>query len=102
MSTPQVPRPPRPAVAELLGLDAFALDERSHIEVDTAICDTCPTRPCLAACPAQLYRLGPDGGVTFDHAGCLECGTCQAVCEHGGVTSWRLPRATFGVSYRYG
>lgn len=102
MSTPQVPRPPRPAVAELLGVDAFELDESSHIAVDTARCATCPTRPCLAACPAQLYRLDPDGGVTFDHAGCLECGTCQAVCEHGGVTSWRLPRATFGVSYRYG
>ena len=89
-------------VAELLGLDTFQVDEQPHIVVDTEICSTCPTRPCLAACPAGLYRLGPDGALTFDHAGCLECGTCQAVCEHGGVVRWAFPRATFGVAYRYG
>lgn len=89
-------------VADLLGVDTFQVDDQPHIVVDTARCATCPTRPCLAACPAQLYRLGPDGAVAFDHAGCLECGTCQAVCEHGGVTRWTFPRATFGVAYRYG
>ena len=86
----------------LLGLNSFDLAETSHIEVDPTLCLTCVTKACVAACPAQLYRLEPDGGVVFDHAGCLECGTCAVVCEHGGVVSWRPPAAGFGVSYRYG
>ena len=89
-------------IPALLGLDTFDLDETSHIDVDPVLCATCPTKACVAACPAQLYRLEGDGGVVFDHAGCLECGTCAVVCEHGGVVSWRSPSAGHGVSYRYG
>jgi len=86
----------------LLGLDTFDLDEHPHIEVDASICATCPTQDCVAACPAQLYRRDLDGLVVFDHAGCLECGTCAVVCTHGGVVAWRWPRAGHGVSYRFG
>ena len=90
-------------VPELLGRDVFAVDEGSpHIVLDPAVCATCTTTPCVAACPAQLYRMGPDGVVGLDHAGCLECGTCRVVCEAGGIVRWTYPRSTFGVSYRQG
>ena len=91
------------SVPELLGRDQFEVDEdEPHIVVDARICATCVDKPCVAACPAQLYTLGADGELTFDHAGCLECGTCRVVCRTGGIVRWTYPRGTFGVSYRQG
>jgi len=89
-------------VRDLLGIDVFDVDEEAHIAIDPAICATCTTKPCLLVCPAQLYALGPDGEMTFDHAGCLECGTCRVVCAAGGIVRWRYPRGTYGVAYRRG
>ncbi|NPV74148.1 MAG: ferredoxin family protein, partial [Pelotomaculum sp.] len=40
--------------------------------------------------------------VNFDYAGCLECGTCRAVCPKEGAIAWGYPRGGFGVSFRYG
>ena len=88
---------------ELLGRDQFVVDEDGpHIVIDPAICATCADTPCVAVCPAKLYRRGPDGAMSFDHAGCLECGTCRVVCATGGIVRWTYPRGTFGVSYRQG
>ncbi len=85
---------------DLLALDRFDVDEGNpHILVDKAICATCQGRACLVACPARCYRL-KDGAVSFDYAGCLECGTCRVLCSDGGVTRWNYPRASFGVSFR--
>ncbi len=85
---------------ELLALDKFAVDEGTpHILVDKSYCAKCAGKPCLLACPARCYRL-KDGEVSFEYAGCLECGTCRVVCKDGGVTSWNYPRATFGVTFR--
>lgn len=93
----------RLSVPDLLGRDAFDVDEdEAHIVIDPAICATCDVKPCLSVCPAQLYSLGPDGAMTFDHAGCLECGTCRVVCTVGGIVRWTYPRGTYGVSYRQG
>ncbi|MGI9953143.1 ferredoxin family protein [Moorellaceae bacterium AZ2] len=88
---------------ELLGLNKFNVDEKEpHIKLDKEICAKCPSKPCLVVCPAGLYRLDPVGEVTFDHAGCLECGTCRVICKNKGITRWDYPRGTFGITYRFG
>ena len=43
--------------------------------------------------------------MTFDSAGCLECGTCLVVCQAtgaSGIVRWAYPRGTYGVSYSRG
>ena len=85
---------------EALALNKFAVDEgQPHIVIDKTICTHCTDRPCLVICPARLYRL-KDGQVSFEYAGCLECGTCRVMCRRGGITTWNYPRPTFGVTYR--
>ena len=85
---------------EALALNKFGVDEgHPHIVVDKSICARCTHRPCLVICPARLYRL-KDGQISFEFAGCLECGTCRVMCSEGGVKSWNYPRASFGVTYR--
>lgn len=87
---------------ELLGLDKFAVDEEEpHIVLDKTICATCKDKPCLLVCPAVLYTLR-DGGINFDYAGCLECGTCRVVCKDKGIVKWSYPRGTFGIAFRNG
>jgi ferredoxin like protein len=89
--------------AELLSLDKFNVDEEeAHILLDKDICSKCQDKPCLLVCPAVLYRLDKNGDITFDYAGCLECGTCRVMCKNRGIIKWEYPRGTFGVSFRYG
>ncbi|GEA14729.1 MAG: ferredoxin like protein [Moorella sp. (in: firmicutes)] len=88
---------------ELLSINKFNVDEKEpHIRLDKSKCRTCQDKPCLVVCPAGLYRLEQEGEVSFDHAGCLECGTCRVMCKNKGIASWNYPRATFGVQYRFG
>lgn len=91
---------------QLLGLDKFNVDEQEpHIVLDKALCSTCQNKPCLVTCSAVCYKLNQKDEIQFDHAGCLECGTCRVVCRHlgnRGVVKWEYPRATFGIKYRYG
>lgn len=90
-------------VADLLGRNSFEVDEdERHIAIDATVCATCTGRPCLLVCPAQVYALGPDGTMTVDPAGCLECGTCRVVCVAGGIVRWTYPRGGYGVAYRRG
>lgn len=90
----------------LLACDKFNVDEGNHhIEIDEAKCETCSSRPCLFVCPAKCYTADEQGRVSFDYAGCLECGTCRISCRQlgeGGVVKWEYPRGTFGVTYRLG
>jgi ferredoxin like protein len=87
---------------ELLALNKFNVDEgHPHIIINKAICAKCADKPCLVVCPAVLYRLKGDE-VSFEYAGCLECGTCRVMCLNKGVSSWNYPQASFGVSYRSG
>jgi ferredoxin like protein len=89
--------------AELLSLNKFNVDEEeAHIVLDKEICSRCQARPCLLVCPAVLYRLDKNGDISFDYAGCLECGTCRVMCTNRGIIKWEYPRGTFGISYRYG
>lgn len=89
--------------AALLSLNKFVVDEEEpHIVLDKNICAQCRSKPCLVVCPAVLYKLDKNGDITFDYAGCLECGTCRVMCRDRGIVKWEYPRGTFGVSYRYG
>jgi Ferredoxin-like protein len=87
----------------LLGLDRFTVDEdEAHIVLDKAICSQCPDKPCLYVCPAVLYKLDKQGGINFDYAGCLECGTCRIMCKNKGIVKWVYPRGSFGINFRFG
>ncbi|NSW82222.1 MAG: 4Fe-4S dicluster domain-containing protein [Syntrophothermus sp.] len=90
----------RLAPEQLLAIDKFSVDdEYRHIVLDRDKCKSCHGKPCIYACPAGLYNL-KDGEVTFDCAGCLECGTCRVVCPQS--LQWEYPRGGFGIVYRYG
>jgi ferredoxin like protein len=90
-------------VQELLGLNRYNVDEEvPHIVLDKTLCARCSERACLVVCPAKLYKLDNNGDISFDYAGCLECGTCRIMCKNKGIKKWEYPRGTFGVSYRYG
>lgn len=87
---------------ELLGFNKYEVDDGNpHIILDKSICAKCREKPCLVVCPATLYTL-KDDEIQFDYAGCLECGTCRTVCKLKGIATWKYPRGTFGVSFRYG
>lgn len=88
-------------VADLLGRDSFEVDEDyAHIAIDPAICTGCPHHACISACPASLFTRDEGDRMHFDHAGCLECGTCRVVCTPGGIVRWTYPHSGFGVTYR--
>ncbi len=100
---------------ELLAGNKFLVDdEEHHITLNKEICAACTSKPCIFACPAGLYTLKGEQGdgslasqlrdeeISFDDAGCLECGTCRLVCPHPGAIDWQYPRGTFGIIYRYG
>lgn len=93
-----------------LGLDKYEIDEeQSHIQVDQERCKTCAQKPCLTACPAFVYQWVEDqppvgSHVAVRYENCLECGTCQISCDHGGNggITWRNPQGGFGIIFRYG
>ena len=86
-----------------LGLDAFKLDEESHIRINQEICAReCEEKHCLFLCPGHLYSINKEtGDVSVEFEGCLECGTCRIVCRYGAL-EWAYPRGGFGVQYRFG
>jgi len=88
---------------QLLGLDKFAVnDHEAHIKVNKEICASCEGKPCICACPAGLYSI-KNGELSFDYAGCLECGTCRVVCPSAEqAIEWGLPASGFGITYRFG
>jgi len=89
-------------LTQLLARNKFVVDdEQHHIIFHKELCDTCLNKSCLYACPAGLYTL-KNGEISFDDAGCLECGTCRIVCPCPGAIEWHYPRGTFGIIYRYG
>lgn len=88
---------------EKLALNAFRVDEKSHILIQHQVCRIlCKVRYCLRICPAELYRYDPETDeIRVEHAGCLECGTCLVGCRPGAIT-WNYPRGGQGVQYRFG
>lgn len=86
-----------------LGLDAFKLDEESHIRINQEICrQDCQEKYCLFVCPAHLYSVSKESGdICVEFEGCLECGTCRIACRYGAL-EWDYPRGGFGVQFRFG
>ncbi|MEV5975222.1 4Fe-4S dicluster domain-containing protein [Streptomyces sp. NPDC051921] len=80
----------------------FRVHERPHITVDTAVCVSCPTRPCVPACPAALFVPTADGGLLFNYEHCFECGVCYQVCPADDAIGWSYPDGGFGVVFRKG
>ncbi|HEX9401269.1 MAG TPA: 4Fe-4S dicluster domain-containing protein [Anaeromyxobacter sp.] len=88
-------------VDDLFDHTSFDVDRDAHIVLDAERCASCEARYCTTACPARCYAWSEkDRKITFVFAGCLECGTCFAVCDRQAFTRWRYPRGGFGVSYR--
>ena len=86
-----------------LATTRFNVDEdNAHIEVDPNYPDMAEKMTLVNACPARLYRLQDDGSLTFDYAGCLECGTCRILSLGKVVKKWEYPRDTQGVEFREG
>ena len=104
-----MPDPPKPesdkplSVDDCLALDRFEPDEEPFITVDTQVCRTCETKPCLYVCPSQVYRLDK-GELVYNTEGCIELGASRIVCDHigRGAIRWNYPRGGYGVEFRFG
>ncbi|WP_308620786.1 ferredoxin family protein [uncultured Desulfovibrio sp.] len=89
-------------VDEKLGVNKFFVDEENaHIVLRSA-----PDMEVFAllerVCPAGLYRRDEQGSPVFDHAGCLECGSCRVLGVESVLERWTYPQGTLGVEYRHG
>ena len=78
----------------------FKSDPEPHISIDRDLCLVCESRPCTIICPAGLYVWENDQ-LVHNCEGCLECGSCRAICSQGAVT-WRYPLGGCGVRYLWG
>ena len=89
-------------IDQYLALNKYEVDEgNAHIElVDEPSLEE--FLKLVRVCPAALYKINDEGKQTFDHAGCLECGTCRIVCGTTIIKKWENPQPTMGVQYRYG
>lgn len=101
-SAPELPEWPEISHAERMASVEFRVDEEPHIVVDTDVCRGCVTRECMRACPADLFVATADGGVTFYHDQCFECGLCAVVCPCPGAITWSYPQGGHGVVFRWG
>lgn len=91
----------RLSLTDKLNLDKFEVDEgEPHIIINSSLCKSCQDKRCLYVCPAGLYSE-QNGEIIVEWAGCLECGTCRAVCEKKAL-EWKYPRGGFGIIYRQG
>ena len=86
-------------IEDKLSLLRYNVDSDGHIKVDTSVCRSCPHQACVYVCPAGCYKL-QDGELLFGYEGCLECGSCNIICDQGAV-DWNYPRGGFGVSFRF-
>lgn len=88
-------------VDNYLAVNKYDPDEESHIVLAEDI-DRAEFEKLVLVCPAALYKLDEEGNPRFDHAGCLECGTCRIACGDTIVEEWRNPAPGAGVRYRFG
>ncbi len=81
-------------------LDREAGRTYAHLHVPTS-CRHCEHPHCMADCPPNAIKRGPDGEVVIDES-CIGCGNCQRNCPYGvirmdakppkkpGLLSWLL------------
>ncbi|MCK4646986.1 MAG: 4Fe-4S dicluster domain-containing protein [Candidatus Aminicenantes bacterium] len=90
----------RLSIEDKLAVNKYDIDKEVHIKIYEEICKECDEYSCVYACPADCFKLWEDH-ITFSYEGCLECGSCQIVCDKDAI-DWTLPRAGFGICYEYG
>jgi len=64
-------------------LDREAGRTYAHLHVPTS-CRHCEHPHCMADCPPNAIRRGPDGEVFIDDT-CIGCGNCQRNCPYGVI-----------------
>lgn len=64
-------------------LDREAGRSYAHLHVPTS-CRHCEHPHCMADCPPNAIRRGPDGEVFIDET-CIGCGNCQRNCPYGVI-----------------
>jgi Fe-S-cluster-containing hydrogenase component 2/thioredoxin reductase/CRP-like cAMP-binding protein len=64
-------------------LDREAGRTYAHLHVPTS-CRHCEHPHCMADCPPNAIRRGPDGEVFIDDS-CIGCGNCQRNCPYGVI-----------------
>lgn len=95
------PPPGALAFEDRMATVEFRVAPKAHIVVDGDACRGCTTRPCITACPANLFAPTADGGVLFSYEQCFECGTCYLVCNQAGAITWSYPEGGCGVVFRH-
>ncbi|MDD9146955.1 MULTISPECIES: 4Fe-4S dicluster domain-containing protein [unclassified Sporolactobacillus] len=86
-----------------LSVDKIHVNEaRAHIRINCDFPDREHLKKLMLACPAGLYKLNEQNTLTFDYAGCLECGTCRVLSMSRFITDWDYPEGGFGIVYRQG
>lgn len=94
----------RISLADRLGADAFDSDPKSHLSLsDPKLCVTCPGRPCIPVCPAEVYHWEEER-LRISYENCLETGACRVACHALGnhALVWAYPEAGRGVQFRFG
>jgi cGMP-dependent protein kinase 2 len=64
-------------------LDREAGRTYAHLHVPTS-CRHCEHPHCMADCPPNAIKRGPDGEVVIDET-CIGCGNCQRNCPYGVI-----------------
>ena len=67
----------------------------AHLHVPTS-CRHCEHPHCMADCPPNAIRRGPDGEVFISDA-CIGCGNCQRNCPYGVIRMDSVPPKKPGV-----
>ena len=87
-------------IEDKLAVNKFDIDREVHIQLRERFCEKCDHHSCIFVCPSDCFKL-KDNKITFSYEGCLECGSCQIVCDKEAI-DWSLPRGGFGICYQYG
>ena len=61
----------------------------AHLHVPTS-CRHCEHPHCMADCPPNAIKRGPDGEVVIDDT-CIGCGNCQRNCPYGVIRMDSIP-----------
>jgi cGMP-dependent protein kinase 2 len=72
-------------------LDREAGRTYAHLHVPTS-CRHCEHPHCMADCPPNAIKRGPDGEVVIDET-CIGCGNCQRNCPYGVIRMDAVPPA---------
>ena len=76
-------------------LDREAGRTYAHLHVPTS-CRHCEHPHCMADCPPNAIKRGPDGEVFIDET-CIGCGNCQRNCPYGVIRLDAKPPAKPGL-----